>query len=491
MRSFRWATMLGAWLWCGEVSFPSSAQEAQTSSQEWYVSARLEEGVVSDGSSEKPFRSIREALEKARGSGEQPVVIHLDVGTYGKNSGDEFPLMLPRRCHFRGYGSRSTTLEGDPDKPVFLLPKGGIHVLRALRIEGGARGVAFETGPLSSDRSMLHLFDVSIARCDAGVEGSAGGSITISADGLRVASCDRGLFIASGANLSLTLVRSALSRNRDALLIEGSRAVVSISCDDCSFADQEGCGVRCTGGATPDCPKPWRFEGCVFERNGIGVSLEIPGGDVPLELFDCRFSENEQFGLALVGGGAPLEGCTRVEDCRFRWNGIGLHLLSCGRPVQISRCRVEDSVGNGVFCGLFVGQRSAVELRHSVLAGNGAAGLFGLSEVKDGLSLKVDHCTIADNLQSGIERKHRKLGSILLRVENSIVAFNARDLLRIEPAEVEGCLIREPGLDGPSAALTGDPLFLDREARDYRLAPDSPAIREGKALGALEAGAGK
>src|SRR5262249_9008937 len=197
---------------------------------------------------------------------------------------------------------------------------------------------------------------------------AAPATVALRADGLRVRGAKRAVHATGAVRLDLDLDRCVFREGDEGLALDVSGAPPSgawhaLTLTGCRFEQMDVAAVRRHGAtALPaDAPR-WTISGCSFTGNQGGVALQVQNGDQRLALRDCEFLENVLYGLSLVGSGDPLEGATTVERCVFRWNGIGVNLLSCGRPVELSDCRVEDSTGNGIFAAVFVGKRTRVSL---------------------------------------------------------------------------------------------------------------------------------
>lgn len=442
-----------------------------------HVDARRGKDATGDGSAELPFQTLAKAIALRAAMEEPWVEIALAVGFHGEASGEALPVLLPAGVRVVGAGSESCELGGREGQPVVVLPKEGRVALESVALRGGAIGIACEPGgraPLE-----VELVDVRIEGSATALDlRSAAGPLALQADGLRTRATGVGLHADAGAPLNLALRRCLFAGGEEGLLLDDGRAQADgpareLSLSDCRF---EGCAnagfVRRGGDGRERVTLPWRFERCEFRGARFGLALELPGGDVPLQVRDCRFEGNANFGASLVGSGEVREGATRFERCTFRWNGIGAQFLATGRPIEVDGCRFEDSIGIGLMVGNFTGARASLRLRDSLVAANGATGLFVICERPDGLAVAVERCTIADNRGAGVEKKNRKFGTSALALARCVVAGHAADLVKLEPAEFAGCHVG------------GDPRFRARERRDYRLADDSPARDAEGPLGA-------
>ncbi len=434
-----------------------------------------------DGSSDQPFATIRKALALHAKTPERGAVLHLGLGHYGADTNEALPVRLPANVRLVGYGSRICEIVGVAGQPVIEAPASGAIAVESVALRDGSVGVAAAAGDARSTADVT-LVDVAIEDCERGVDLSpARGAVALRADGLRVRKAKEGLLAGGAAALTLALTRSSFVACREGVVLSTEGAPdegpsQSLTLRSCRFDGNDEAGlVRRGKDGRSRATTPWLVESSSFRGSRIGLSLEIPGADVPFVIRDCLFAENENFGLALVGSGDALQGSSTIVGCRFRWNGVGAQLLTLGRELDLVDCRFEDSIGVGLSFGNWVGDRSILRATRCLFARNGGAGIFGLCEREDGIDVALDGCTIADNRGSGIERKNRKRGSGPWLLTNCVVAGNAPDLVKIEPAELRDCFVG------------GDPRFVDRAGRDYRLADDSPARAGGAVPGAFDA----
>jgi hypothetical protein len=456
-----------------ESSPPSATMEVNVSQSDGSDTA-------GDGSAERPFATLRRALERRAKEPERRAGIRLGLGSYGGDRGDAFPMRLPDHTRIVGFGSHTCELVGREGQPLFELPADGTVAIESLLLRGASAAIVAAAGDGKSAVE-LALVDVAIDGCARGIDfAPARGRVALRADGLRVSHARSGLAASGAAELTLSLDDCEFAACDDGVAITSDGAPAAgpwqaVALRECRFDGNAGSGlVRRGSDGRNRAPQPWTIESSCFRGNRCGLSFEIPGGDVPFRIGDCVFTGNDVAGMAIVGSGAALAGTSRVEGCRFRWNGVGAQLLTMGRPLEVERCRFEDSTGIGLNVGNWVGDHSSLRARRCLFAHNGAAGLFGVCEREHGIDVALDRCTVVDNRGGGVASEDEGHGSETWRLTRCIVAGNATDLENVAQTGVKECLVG------------GDPRFRDRAARDYRLAADSPARTADGVLGALE-----
>jgi hypothetical protein len=134
------------------------------------------------------------------------------------------------------------------------------------------------------------------------------------------------------------------------------------------------------------------------------------------------------------------------------------------------------------------GVLTAVTLvRRCVIAGHedSSSGQFGVGVTASGTTY-IEECTIAANADGVTVAPF----SAMVYVRNTILAGNENDLL-VDPEtlDVRYSLVEEPSVGVPPEGpgnLLADPLFWEREAGDYALAPGSPAINAGDPASPLD-----
>ncbi|HEX9793488.1 MAG TPA: right-handed parallel beta-helix repeat-containing protein [Planctomycetota bacterium] len=459
---------------------------AAAAPQVLHVSGRGGSDAEGDGTAAAPYRSLTRALRAAAGSG--PLELRVDVGTYSAASGEEFPLRLANGTQLLGLAPQVCRIEAGGAAAVLDLAGGaGRTVLADLTLTGAETGVQV-SGWTAGE---LVLRDVRCERLGTGLAWEGGsadrGSARLRVAGARFRACSSAGVRATGViDLQLSDARfenCGVGLEIPAIpLDESGRPLVGLRVEGCVFADSAGAGVRIAGLAGPVAGgRPFAFAGCEFRACDVGLQIERPAGDHPLELRGCRFSDNLRFGLALVGANGDPAARSLIEDCRFTGNGVGLHLVNTQLQLEVRNCRILESQGNGVFFGNFLAEPSLGVFVGNLIAGNGAAGLYALS---DGRNLRViaEACTVAGNAASGIQRREKHGGTSGFDLRGCIVAGNGEDLVLIGADEVHDCWIGVGTHAGENGNRGGDAAFVDAAAGDYRLRADSPCRLSGAAV---------
>ncbi|KAA3607850.1 MAG: DUF1565 domain-containing protein [Planctomycetota bacterium] len=466
------------------LAIPLGMAQAPVSPQEVFISSRQGDDQSGDGTQNKPFRSIHQALQAQDRQADRPLKLILDIGRYDAEHGEVFPLRLPPGTHLWGWTPEYTLLDGGGTETLLVLEDGSTDStfrLQSLRLQNAGTAVAAGDG---SSRSAIQLQtrDVQIEQCGnaiAGLGSAPGDRADLSFSRFR--NCRAGLWLQGSGPLALELKECDFEDNQDGVLVQGDfRSSPSWRLNHCRFRRQKRHGLFVDGSFGQGPAQGLHLVSCQFEGNGEGgLSLTVPAGDTPIRVQACQFRYNRLFGLGLAGRN-PGSGTSVVEDCLFISNGVGLHLAQVQMPMQIRRCRIQGNVGNGIFAASSPVVSCRVQVSACLLVENGSSGFYGLS---DGLGLQATlaSCTIAGNRASGVERRDKHKGSSEFQLLDCLVSDNALNLKNILAEELRHCQVNFFPLDEESGTgnFAGEAAFVNPQAGDYRLKTGSQARRRG------------
>ncbi len=443
-----------------------------------------------DGSPALPFRTVTRALAAARASGAR--LVRLEYGTY--EAGEDFPLLLPAGFELRGIGPQGSILRGSAETLVRLEPGPTGTVLAGLSIVAATpgSGVGVELAPAPERPVALDLRGVELSGFDMGMRVVTGEApARIFATGLRLSDCDTGLDVAGTGVFGLQLEHASVESCRLGLHLHaaetkelsayaGPPVQHSLELLGVSFLSCAEAGFQRSGAAGTNAGTGYRFADCTFQRNAIGVHLVRPAADAAYSFEGCSFLGNANFGVFASGHAGDPDQTTRIEDCSFRWNGVGLSVTNSHVLWDVRRSQFLDNVGNALFLANFQTAPLRARVESTLVAGNGGAGIYTMAD-GERFAAEVLHCTIVDNGAAGLQRKTRHFGKSTLEVRGSILAGNAPDLEKVEPAEVFRSLVEDGSAGTENGNLSGDPGFVDARRRDFRLAGGSAGVDAGEA----------
>ena len=279
-------------------------------------------------------------------------------------------------------------------------------------------------------------------------------------------------------------------RGQSAGGIYGTDTTVLIT--DCTVTQNRGCGVIFEG------ERVWTF-------NTLRSTT----------LANCIISENTDSGI-ICQDLAPVT----ITDCTVRQNGgRGIVSTFFTRGISVTNCYIEQNAGGGIECseesfariedciikqnraehggGIYCSPTSEIEVSGCIIAQNTATETGGGIDVISTRGLAtITHCTITGNTA------HDRGGGIATIIEfsqftltNSIVWDNHSDNKHPEISPggrriiIKSCDIRggfeEMGREPDNEwfiyedNIDADPRFINADAGDYRLEPNSPAASMG------------
>lgn len=463
-----------------------------------HVSGRTGSDEIGDGSSKAPYRSVTRALEGLDPERAWDTVVRLDYGTYGPTSGEKLPIELPAGIRIQGLVAGATILEGEGNALLLSVTGGeeSVH-LDGLTLQGGGTGILLGRG--DSSGGTLVLNGVQWSGLDRGLEIRAGDGLEDAplrarVNSARAAGCAEGIRLAGDSAIELTVTSCIFKGCEKGIFLDGKTKNEkgvhhSLTASECLFLNNSIAGVLRQGeDGRNRTSNPYRFEDCIFQGNHVGLDFERPAGDSPVDLAGCSFLENTLFGLKVIGLSGDPSKRSRIQDSTFRWNGVGMQVMSTQVNYEIRRNRILDNLGNGVFCGNVLADPTTLLFTDNLIAHNGATGIYGLS---DGRNLKIlcINNTLVFNGAFGLKRHNKHGGESRYEIRNCIFAGNeSGDLTRIDAEEARLCLIASGRLSDTDQNLFGDPGFADPSVRDYRLKADSACRDRGGEEGDARSG---
>ena len=471
------------------MSRATSPGAAAVSGDAVHVSFQRGSDDAGDGSASAPFRTLTRGLAAAAEGGLERVLV--GYGTYGE--GESFPLELWNGLELRGIGAAGTRLQGNGGETLVRIAPAAVESsepvhLAALGLTGGAVGIEAGVGhtPLFLNGVVLEAMPVGL-RLTASAPGA--GPVQASAEGLRAVECEVGLEALGVGPIELELAHSAFERCGVGLSLRAAEDVEpdayggpgvhhTVRVSDTVFQGGD-IGAERRGAPRTNLGPPYRFERCLFLGNRIGLELQRPAADSPLEVLDSRFLSNANFGLRASGHRGDPRLRSRVEGCEFRWNGVGLHTTNTHVLYEVRRNRFLDNAGNAIFMANFMTDPVRVRIAGNLIADNGGAGVYCMADGQQ-LAAEVLYNTIANNGSGGIYRKTRHAGKSTFEVRGCIVVGNAPDLEKIEPFEVFHSLVGDGSAGTENGNLAGDPGFGDAGRRDFELRSGSPCRDRGE-----------
>ena len=235
------------------------------------------------------------------------------------------------------------------------------------------------------------------------------------------------------------------------------------------LVDCEVVGGRAYGGAGVCIYETATVEGCVISNNlaqGYGGGLIFYSGLAGVAS-NCTISGNV---ATNEGGGVYVQYGGTIAACRISDNRV---IDATGDGGGVSLASQGTAVGGAIFNSLIVGNTAP---------GDGG-GVYCQGAV-GGLS-PIVNCTIADNTAGRYGGGVRAMDARLI---NSIFYYNTASdgpnyYLTGTANLLDSCCLT-PSPSPVLPCFTDEPAFVDRAARDYRLATGSPCIDRGTATGA-------
>lgn len=187
------------------------------------------------------------------------------------------------------------------------------------------------------------------------------------------------------------------------------------------------------------------FDGVRISNCDIGILINAfsPGVTTTPRMLDCEVRSCSHFGMYVGGRLVAFD----AERCQFVSDGsAGLFMQAAGLSL------------GGVFEDCLFAK-----------SGRGVRGVPDFNPPPSSIDLTLRRCTVADNDQVGIDVLSTAILATQIRLESTIVARNADDLLLDPSASVSHCCIEDGDFAGANGNFAADPAFVDAAGGDYRL----------------------
>jgi len=250
----------------------------------------------------------------------------------------------------------------------------------------------------------------------------------------------------------------------------------------CNYADADNGRRQATGGGIACADSDVVIRDCAIHDN---VSQEIGGGiactDSQVTISDCDIYNNMSEG---DGAAVSCKDCSlNLVRCDIRENAFARHydggaLYLENTTARVRQCRIHDNAPVNPYYQCITGGiyavGSLVQVSQSLMARNSPGSGYGPGAIycKGEGCLRVTNCTFYAN-PNGVIR----VNDVITDITNSIFVGNGPSAI----TPTFSCTDWETEGGGN---IEADPRFVDPEADDFRLLPESPCIDAGS-LGAV------
>ena len=179
-----------------------------------------------------------------------------------------------------------------------------------------------------------------------------------------------------------------------------------------------------------------------------------------------------------------------ITENETSYYGGGVYCVDS--TVRLAYCTITDNLGNGVHCD----NHSSSIVTHCIIDNNSANGIYSHNNSSQTLtnciitnnsdsgirssdsSITAIHCTLVGNSCGGVTYK-----SSSLSISNSILFNEGSEIRGFDNVSLTHCCV-QGGWEG-EGNISGRPLFVDPENKNYRLQNGSPCIDRGFISAAL------
>jgi parallel beta-helix repeat protein/predicted outer membrane repeat protein len=352
---------------------------------------------------DKAWQTITIALSQVSGTTENPVTIHIANGTYNKNIGESFPLVMENFVNLKGANREATIIDASGSEITAVSFTEGVNdvTCEGITITGGSNVLGngggiycYYASPVIRDS----IIKENVAKNGAG--------IYLQNSKLSISDCniEKNTQSKYGSGIYMvysnpTIMNCIISENATTwygagIYCFGSTPMITNS----EFKNNNADGLW--GGAFFLDKSGAQINNCLIKGNtasygaGLFSFFGSPG------ITNCTFTENISLG---DGGALSFQDSTSsaVTDCVIEnnqaYNGGGIYCNNSSYGVVISNCRIEGNKASNAGGGFHL-FASPITLKNILVAGNEAK--YGGGIYFDKSSLTLRNFTIADNIGS-------------------------------------------------------------------------------------------
>jgi len=437
--------------------------------QDYYVNASTGSNTPGNGSQANPWKTITYALGQISASGN---TVRIAAGTYDTNLGETFPILLIDGVSLIGAGSDVSIVDA----------KGTNTVIKAVSIIDPTtvvKGLAIQGGGNTNQGGGLFITAGSALKVDG---------CKITSNNVSTATAAKryggGIYI---LNSSPTILNCEISGNT----VMATRAPT-----DPSDFGAYGAGVAIAGNSSPQLQQNVIRDNEAqnsFFALAYGAGVYVAGSATPL-LESNTILRNMLRRLyatsgTTLGAGISIENSSGVYTSNaITSNGIkadygslttssGVYIAGSSSKPKILRNVVAGNTDHGIWCEL----SATPTILNNTIAENTGDGIYLLGASPDSIVNNI----FALNSNYGIEEG--SASSDPGRVQYNLFYANSTALYRDEAStDYVSATTLNSGVAECKNNLAGDPQFVDRANRDYRLRLGSPAIDAGNPGSALD-----
>ena len=328
-----------------------------------------------DGSESSPFLTIAYAMSLVYGSSENPVVIHLEAGTYSASTnGEQFPLTMVDWVSLVGAGEEITILDGEENSTILIFENTENSSAEQLTIVNGSD---YSMGAVYCNNASPTILDVTIKDSDSYLQGG-------------------GMVCQNNSNPTLTRVTflENVGYTVGGLLCGNNSSPIL---NDCIFSgnssEQYAGGMLCYSGSNPILTNVSFINNVGYKGGGL-----VCKNNSNATLSGCTISGN----IATVDGGGilcednsspSLENTTISHNNAYRGGGI---FAEGGSDLFLTNVVVDSNIVDDSGAGIFISE-SQTSFSGVTVSNNTAPESGGGIYIYETSNLDLSGATIINN----------------------------------------------------------------------------------------------